>query len=196
MLVAGVVFFCVLKSTKRLKHCVNALRDCLRSRRAKGEGASIEECWCWVLWSYGAARLGTQAVVVELTSWLTFFFSRASENRAFRLGNRFNWFEIRLRPQTAYALPVKPHTSHTKVPHTHTGTLLSDHDARCGGRPGARDNRPQGSGTTKGTTNGRHQARGTPSLYSSGGHARCGLRGFGGSCLLSRLRQHLHGQRR
>ena len=139
---------------------MNALRDCLRSRRAKGEGASIEECWCWVLWSYGAARLGTQAVVVELTSWLTFFFSRASENRAFRLGNRFNWFEIRLRPQTAYALPVKPHTSHTKVPHTHTGTLLSDHDAHRGGRPGARDNGPQGAETTKGTTNGRHQAPG------------------------------------
>eukprot|EP00964_Phaeocystis_antarctica_P162614 scaffold137184_cov166-Phaeocystis_antarctica.AAC.1 len=149
-----------------LPHCECSPRLPALPTRAKGEGASIEECWCWVLWSYGAARLGTQAVVVELTSWLTFFFSRASENRAFRLGNRFNWFEIRLRPQTAYALPVKPHTSHTKVPHTHTRTLLSDHDARRGGRPGARNNGPQGSETTKGTTNGRHQARSTPSLYS------------------------------
>ena len=183
------VFFRVLKSTRAFCECSPRFPALLTRQGPASRSARV-------LWSYGAARLGTQAVVVELTSWLTFFFSRASENRAFRLGNRFNWFEIRLRPQTAYALPVKPHTSHTKVPHTHTGTLPSDHDARRGGRPGARDNGPQGAETTKGTTNGRHQARGTPSLYSSGGHARCGLRGLGGSCLLSRLRQHLHGQRR
>ena len=46
---------------------MNALRDSLRSRRAR---ASIEECW--VLWSYGTARLGT---TLELT------FSLSSSSR-------------------------------------------------------------------------------------------------------------------
>ena len=44
VLVAGVVLFRVLKSTRALCF-VDALRDCLRSRRATGTTrASIEEC--------------------------------------------------------------------------------------------------------------------------------------------------------